>query len=306
MRFGTSRVGLPALLVLCSLLTACGSGSDPSAAEPDIGDVPLVRDYHDLALPLDGYALSTVEYSAVRRAAWRLVNECVTSFGGRYTVPEALMLRDVPQFDHPHARRYGVADEASAAARGYNLPPAQRPPSEGRPFEWKPSEAELLLVRGRPADADVPAPRAADGRELPEGGCQGEADRVLAAGAAVPPDQALGEKLAVEQNGRALADSRVAAAMKLWSDCMAAGGYRYDTIWQPNEEPWPEPANDREIATAVADVRCKRETNLLGTMEAVEAAYQRRAIEQHGEQLAAVQTHARALASSSARVVGGG
>jgi hypothetical protein len=295
---------MPAFLVICSMVAACGSGSDASGSEPDIGEIPVIRDTSELVLPLDAYELDSLEYTAVRRAAWRLIRECVRSFGGEYTVAEAVVLRGVPRFDHPHERRYGLYDEGSASARGYNLPPEKQPPDD-RTRAWNPSEAELLLVRGASKEAQPVRPKDGDGRELPEHGCQGEADRVLADGTTPPKDQNLPNELSVDANKRALGDSRVRDAMRRWSECMGARGYRYETVWQPNDERWPEPANDKEIATAVADVRCKHETNLLGTMVTVEAAYHQQVIEQRAEELTAVQTHARALATSAARIVTG-
>jgi hypothetical protein len=305
MRIGTSRACLSALIVICSLAVACGSGSDSSGSEPAIGPVPVINDTAALSLPLDSYGLDAHEYTTVRRAAWRLIRDCVSSYGGTYTAPEALTLGDVPQFEHPHERRYGLFDETSAAARGYNVPPEQRPLTEGKTMVWDPSDAEKLLVRGADRRSGAAPPRDAAGRELPEGGCQGEADRVLGAGTAVPADQNLGNELAYEANHRALGDSRVRAEMKRWSECMARQGYHYETVWDPNQEPWPEPANDKEIATAVADVRCKREVNLLGTMMAVEAAYHQRVIDQRAEELAVLQTHIRAEATAAARIVSG-
>jgi hypothetical protein len=305
MRFGTRRACTPAFLVIFSVLAACGSGSDASGSEPDIGEIPVIRNTSELVLPLDAYGLDSLEYTSIRRAAWRLIRDCVQAFGSEYTVPEAILYKDVPQFDHPHERRYGLYDERSASAWGYNVPPEKQPPAEGA-RAWNPSEAELLLVRGAPKETQPTRPTDRDGRELPEGGCQGEADRVLAEGTSASRDQNLPNELAFEANKRALGDTRVRDAMRRWSECMAARGYKYDTVWQPNDAPWPEPANDQEIATAVADVRCKHETNLLGTMVTVEAAYHEQAIEQRAEELKAVQTRTRALATSAARVVSKG
>jgi hypothetical protein len=305
MRIGTSHAGATALVAVCLLLSACGSGSDSSRSEPEIGAVPVVNDTAELSLPLDRYGLTPTEYSSVRRAAWRLTRDCVREFGGEYTLPESALTGDAPLFDHPHERRYGIYDERSASVNGYNLPPDKLPPNERSSVVWNPSAAETLLVRGPAKDAPPQQlPTSTAGRALPEGGCQADADRILGAGTATPPNQNLSNELAYDANQHALGDSRVAAAMKRWSDCMAARGYHYETPWDPNKQEWPEPATAEEIATAVADVRCKHETNLLGAMEAVEAAYHERVIRERAGELDTVRAYNRALLTNAAPLLG--
>jgi hypothetical protein len=306
MRIGT-RVAPAAALALSALLAvACGSGSDHS--EPAIGAIRTVTTTSELVLPLDAYGLGTKEYGTVTRAAWHLARACLRRFGSEYTLPEAALTSSAPNFEHPNERRYGLYDPESAGVRGYNVAPEQRPPIENvRTFAWNPSEAELLLVRGPGAGATGPPPPLdLEGRPLPDGGCRGEADRILAGGAPVPANDNLPNELAHELFKKAEADSRVRAAMVQWSGCMARAGYTYATIWEPNDRRWPEEASEEEIATAKADVRCKRETNLVGTWFTVETAYQQQVIDERAEELAAVQTYSRSLAANAARVLSGG
>ena len=69
-------------------------------------------------------------------------------------------------------------------------------------------------------------------------------------------------------------DPRIQAVDRAWSRCMARHFYHYSTPQQVEGRHWRSPPNKAEIATAVADVTCKTQTNLLNTWLAVEAAYQ--------------------------------
>jgi len=69
-------------------------------------------------------------------------------------------------------------------------------------------------------------------------------------------------------------DPRIHAVDRAWSTCMARHFYHYSTPQQVEGRQWRSPPNKAEIATAVADVTCKTQTNLLNTWLAVEAAYQ--------------------------------
>jgi len=69
-------------------------------------------------------------------------------------------------------------------------------------------------------------------------------------------------------------DPRIHAVDRAWSRCMARHFYHYSTPQQVEGRHWRSPPNKAEIATAVADVTCKTQTNLLNTWLAVEAAYQ--------------------------------
>jgi hypothetical protein len=298
-----------------------------------------VRTVADIALPLDAHRLNQREYRTVQRAAWRLTRDCVRRFGGDYTVPESAVVANLPRFDNDNERRYGLFDADLAAVRGYNVPPDQLPPPVDRSRGWNPSETEKLLVRGgvtpgggppgtarsdtarpdsarpdsarpgsaRPGTAQDPdVPTDVAGKPLPDGGCQGEADRAIAAGAPRPPDEHLANRLSIDTFRRSEGDSRVREAMARWSACMTRAGYSYRDIWEPNDYLWPDPVGAEEIGTATADVACKRETGLVAVWLRVETAYQRRVIEQRAQELTTTQVFARTTARNAAQIVGGG
>ena len=58
-----------------------------------------------------------------------------------------------------------------------------------------------------------------------------------------------------------------------WSRCMAARGDKYSSSQQAADAHWPGTPTPRETATAVADVTCKQQVNLVNTWLTVEAAY---------------------------------
>ncbi|WP_369197819.1 hypothetical protein [Streptomyces djakartensis] len=67
---------------------------------------------------------------------------------------------------------------------------------------------------------------------------------------------------------------------------MKQRGYAYDEPWQAiNDKAFRGPeAGPREIATAVADVACKKVTNVVGVWYTVDAAYQRQMLASIGKQ----------------------
>ncbi len=125
-----------------------------------------------------------------------------------------------------------------------------------------------------------------NGKTIPDGACFGAAQRQVEG----TTDVSMPDQLSFDSWTAAKSDSRVVAAFAKWSRCMAASGYHYSTPMEANNDPqWSgEKASAAEIAVAVADVNCKKTTNLVGVRMAVDAAYQRRAIGQHGVELNAI------------------
>jgi len=267
------------------LIAGCSHGGPPGG-EPPLGPIPTVRTVTDIAFPLDAYSFTPDQRETVIYATQLLTQQCALRFGVDYKVSPPPY--DQPTYADTHARRFGIFQLEQAQQYGYNPPPdpdqdANRGKGAGG---WNPGPYELLVVvgHGNSSTADKALPVDDQGVTLDEDGCSGWADRTLRAGA---PDV---DDIAVLNDANASVydskkDSRVQAAFHAWSTCMADQGYHYDDPWQPNNKEWPEPPDDEEIATAVADVTCKQQTNLVGIWLAVETAYENRAIEQHAEQL---------------------
>src|ERR1022692_663065 len=112
--------------------------------------------------------------------------------------------------------------------------------------------------------------------------------------------------IAVEALQWTQSDPRILAVDKAWSSCMAARGYGYSTPQLAAQKNWPSTPTPVEIATAVADVTCKAQTNLTNTWLTVEAAYQLALIGQNLTALSQLQASFRGLLQRAETLVGAG
>lgn len=308
-RPSTSVPLLGILLVIGIASTACTPGGESEQEEPAIGNVQVVTDASQIALPLDAYLLATDDYVTVQRAAWQMVSDCVERFGGAYSMSEEAFIASlgIADLGTSNQRRYGLLDPDSASQYGYNLPPDQQPPAtDDKASGWNPSDTELLLVRGAESGVSSEMPTDLNGDPLPEDGCQGEATREGSAGMDPPPNLQLPNELSLESHDRSQNDSRVRDAIGEWSQCMSESGYAYESIWDANDFEWADPVQAEEIATATADVACKLDTNLAGIWSTVETAYQERMVDDHIEELEAIGEFNRAVAARAADIIAGG
>jgi hypothetical protein len=251
----------------------CAEGTGGSTAEPPIVEVS-VTDVGALTFPLDPYRDVGGVEDAVNEAHRILFAECMARFGFTVDPPSP-----GPSQAELRSRRYGLADPELARQYGYHNPLADEM-SRSQPGE-PPSDAYIAVATGN-------GPATYQGIEIPEGGCSGEADRILDEGAPAVEFELLGQALATEAGTRAERDSRVLAAFEAWSECMARSGYEYADPWQANNDPafaTPEPT-PAEIAVATADVACKQEVNLINIWAGVEMAYQEQLMEENAAALA--------------------
>jgi hypothetical protein len=241
--------------------------------QPD--DIPVrvehVRDVDALVLPLDAYRTSPAQRRLVQRAEKTLVTACLR----RFRIAVDLGDPAAPPFSQ-NARRYGLADEARASKLGYSTPE----------ITGRPPRPDLPPLARKAAWGDGPAK--IRGRNLPEGGCVGEAGRTLSTGA--PPAGTLADRLAFSTLETSAKDRRVRAAFGRWSSCMKRAGHSYATPRDANRDrrfiDGPEHrVSPTETATAVADVRCKHQAHLIDVWASVEAVYQRRLIARHKTEL---------------------
>ncbi len=259
-------------LLAAITVSACDAKSAPEAAEPPIEAVSTV-DVRALVLPLDPYLVDPRQERLLEQAKARLTITCLKEFGFAVEMPQAL----APKVITRNERRYGLVDETGAAATGYHVPRAD----EAQPRQDPQLTPEALAVLRGTASGSP------GGKTIPPGGCDAEARRRLGDGAAGSIDRDLAQRLSAEAHKKSEADSRVRAAFGQWSGCMKRSGFDYKDPWAANDDRVfsTESATPEEIRTAVADVRCKRETNLVATWIAVDTAYQKRFVDQHREGL---------------------
>lgn len=253
-----------------------------TAQRPDAPPARIqhVADVDALVLPLDAYRTSPAQRRTVQRAEKKLVTACLRRFGITVDLGDPAP----PPFSQ-NARRYGLADEARASRLGYSTPEITK----------RPSRPDLPAKARKAAWGEGPAK--IRGRDLPEGGCVGEAGRTLNAGA--EPAGTLADRLAFTALEASEKDRRVRAAFARWSVCMRRAGHAYATPRDANRDRrFIDGPGHRigpaETAVAVADVRCKQQVRLIDIWASVEAAYQKRLIARHKTELerdrAALQT----------------
>jgi hypothetical protein len=278
------------LLALAAVLLAAGCTSESGAvagrpaqpaAEPRIATTTASSSSGAVVtLPLDAYVPTAEQWEVLNRASGLLERDCMRRLGFSDWQPPA------PQVADGRARMFpfGIVDEQQAARHGYHDP---RAAAVSRMVSQQPRRTAEQRARDRAELAALTGDSAFGtlaGRQVPPGGCSGEADRKLRAGAP-SHDVDLYGQLVTEANQRTFADSRVRAVIEAWSTCMGRAGFHYDSpveLAQPESSLWPTPKPTRaEIATAKADVTCKKQTNLPSVWLKVTAAYQQQLIERH-------------------------
>lgn len=268
--------------VLSVSLLSCQAGGDPLPA--DIGQV---------SYPLDRYRFSVEEQEVIDQATYELTDRCVRRFG--LVLPAKGRARDLRPRD-----RYGLVDEEHAKVWAYSL---DLPSRRAMPWFVAIDDRSRLfaVVSGSGSDAGSAV------KDLPEGGCSGEARRGLGGeGVAEDPVVALDR----EAWSTSMKDDQVVEATRRWHRCMQDAGYRYpDPIGAPYGY-WGEKRMARfaalstdqkksgikpshsEVEAALADVRCKHTSGLLTTWVAADIAQQRRLVDRDRERLPA---HRRSL-----------
>ncbi len=240
------------------------------------------------------------EAERVERAQHRVMTACKRRFGFSFEPfterdPVALENGDKPNYD----RLYGVFDEAHAATYGYH--PGVPLMSEESGKELTQPDTEYSSEWRNVAGAELGG-GTYRGQQIPAGGCFSEARRAVAAGGPAF-DPLINEAIMAEVYPLVNADSRVRAADAAWGDCMANAGYDYRTPLEANDDNrwWrSDRPTETEIAVAVTDVRCKKETNLVGINMAVRSAYLLRAMPAHAQELEATKEgHRRQLRNAT-------
>ncbi|WP_369142124.1 hypothetical protein [Streptomyces sp. R44] len=267
-------------------------------------------------LPLQAYQPTERQAAAIAAAEGTLVQRCMRSFGKEWRPAPAL-----PRIGPRNMMdwRYGIHDEALSSRRGYQPDAAEqarydaalRAQSE-RPA---PSPDEELLLGGSnlPESAREQAgPEARqgsfDGRKIPPGGCFGQARATLGSQSrGVSP---LVERLNFASYDASLRDPAVREVFGLWSACMREEGYSYaaplDADQDPRFRPDPRPrVSAGQIATALADLSCRRRHRVAEVWHGVEVRIQDRYIRDNAARLAADRRTLDTVIRNSATVGGG-
>lgn len=223
-------------------------------------------------------------------------------------------------------RLWGVMTLKDARRYGYHVPPefgGRKTPAPERDSGAGPrtgvgrSMTDMTRrvlygsVKPKPPGANPRKPHRVHGKVVPEGGCFGKArrmlDKQLAEGEYFDPDKWANIVLYTAHK-RTKKDPAVQAVFADWSECMKRKGYNYTTPLEAVGDPrWGDLLDDtsspKEINTAIADMKCKKQTNLIETTFRVESSYQRNLIQKYQTQLTRSRKRWEAIVHSAAEVL---
>ncbi|MFB7928671.1 hypothetical protein ACFC4C_06140 [Streptomyces sp. NPDC056039] len=208
-------------------------------------------------------------------------------------------------------RRYGVTDPEAVRVYGYQLAPPPGVTTGQLAEEARQEKKRKTLMTDEVTEAYTG--RAGTKTTSRTGGCRGEALIQLG----LPSHgEALDAVDLAQQQGwkRTEADGRAKAANAGWSACMKKAGPTYanphaaagDPAWWGRSEgdpTAPRKAGAREIATAVADVKCKQQVDYVQVWQSVETAYQNKIIKVNERELEEVRQMWRNALRKAGRVL---
>lgn len=285
-----------AALFLATLVSGCTSAAHDEASAavtpatavtpPPVTATATPSRPSDLVLPIAPYLFSDAQASRLVAAHAELIAACMKRYG--FTYPVAIASSPNGQLP-ANESRYGVMT-TEQARYGYHFMAVEmrRQQAGAAPAQSQPevTPAMAAVLSGRTSGP-------VNGRTVPSGGCNAQATADLGGknGRYGSPDVA--ESIQADSFARSQRDARVLNVFEAWSACMRAKGYAYkDPNAATNDPQWAASADPTgaEIATAQADVACKRRTNLVGVWFSVESGYQRAAIALNVDALRTAQT----------------
>ena len=284
---GGALAGGPAIFI-----GAGGGGSRPKITVPPI---PPAHSSLTIAMPLEAYqAISTQQQETLADAGTLLVQRCMAARGFEDTSSPSAPLSSVATLEQVETAGAGLTSLTQARTFGFVHPqgPGSAPSGPqiigfisaagfGQSLKAGQAYAEALFGFG-------PGTGTGPGGHL---GCLQQASKQVYGALYGEPVQDPVPQIAAQAASFTQSDPRVRAVIRAWSACMARHFYHYSSPSQVEGQHWRTPPNKAEIATAVADVTCKTQTNLLNTWLAVEAAYQQALIGQNLVTLASLQAN---------------
>ncbi|MGW2328056.1 hypothetical protein ACWC5C_20060 [Streptomyces sp. NPDC001700] len=283
MRFHRLRWPVAALLATVAV-AGCGSGATTGSSGEKRG-VPQVKEAKDLPrLPIDRYRLGERASKDFDAARDRLAQRCMVGLG----------FTDFPLDPKPPKSYGGGSSLLAVSVSETPLGPLDLDRAKRWGYGWASKTNPLGLPgpKGRAmTDKEYAALYAlSSGSGAPKGGCSGQGDTRLLKGVAdanrmwTYPD-----RRAKRLKGAVAKDRRIRQAFATWSDCVADKGIkrygnpeaaREDKAWDTGRD-GDTTHTKREVATAVADIECKRKHNTLGVWWSVMKERQRTDIARH-------------------------
>jgi hypothetical protein len=272
-----------------------GAGPAGSTGRPEISvpRIPPADSAVAVALPLDSYEqVSVQQQDALTAASDLLTQRCMQAAGFSYTTAAepgggAATVQSI------ESSGYGLTSLAQAQYLGYKQPASKAAGPAGLFLpafvgqQSKHGTAWTSALLGFVPGARAKAPQ----RE----GCLQAAYLELYGTLSGNPSPDPVPAITIQSAQWTQSDPRILAVQRAWSACMARHGLTYKTPAQATDRGWPRTPTPAEIATAVADVMCKTQTNLVNTWLTVEAAYQQALIGQDTSSLSQLQANFGAL-----------
>jgi hypothetical protein len=272
---------------------AGGGGSRPKITLPRI---PPANSSLPVAMPLEAYqAISTQQQEALADASNLLIQRCMVARGFEDTSSASPPFSSVASLEAIETGGAGLTSITQARVFGFVHPKGTGSSSSSGPpiigiVGASGFGQSLKVGRGYTEALYGYGPGSGTG---PAGhvGCFEQASKQVYGPTTGEPAPDPVPQIAQQAVGFTASDPRIHAVEHAWSGCMARHFYHYSTPQQLEGQRWQSPPSKKEIRTAVADVACKTQTNLLNTWLAVQAAYQQALIGRNLATLAQLQAN---------------
>jgi hypothetical protein len=286
-------------------------GDAPSSGEPDEGpvvvpddDIPLGEGNGETVQELYRalYAPTPEQQLVIDQAEYELVRACMAKKGFDLLDPPPKP-KPAPSRTFDYDSYIGMLNPQYAQRFGYQLDPATLVPDQGSSPKDQPPDGYQEALNGDPGT---------------DNGCVTAAERALSQGV---PDTAKSTQMFGQIREKALAmtddDPEFVAKRDEWSKCMKSKGFDYAGPKQVMERfgafnltpeavdgHAPTPSSD-EIATAVADAACKKETGLYLVWRAKYWGYQVELGQENQPVLEAAKNETQAMLANAQKVLAG-
>ncbi|MEU9576262.1 hypothetical protein [Streptomyces chilikensis] len=278
-----------------------------STADPwNVQDVPYnADDPSTWSLPLNDYQVinNEVNSTLLQAARSKLTASCMKNLGvaAPFEVPASWTEASARNSAGPRNAmdvRYGDHDLVKVTTYGYGWPESSTP-DRARTSSAQPQNADVDLALKGWRDPISGKERSGvaktlHGKAVPPRGCSGQSmTKLTGHEGGVDTSEDPIRKLEREAWDKMHTDPRVLAVFSEWSECMEGKGYTYEDPWAANNDPkWaPDGRSVAAIATATADVQCRRKHQVTQTMHSIEVEWQKKLMQQHPATITEAEAH---------------
>ncbi len=268
---------------MLALMSGAACAAPAPSAVSNANEPPVIdpsAEGRALRLPFDAYKRTEADIELAERAVDVLAGQCLRQKG--YSQPA---LPAVTVVEAPNRRRYGVIEPLVAEQAGYHAPL---------------TSAEKERER---ADRARGGPRDAAERSAAHDCLQGSTGRVYVDAADSPLLARLEREIFEETRTK---DVHVRSAFDAWRSCMRVRGQEEyaDPLAAAADDRWQDlKSAQAETAAAVADVACKKETDLVEVWRRAEEELQAAAVKRHPAEFGEVRQALEKERAEAARIV---